>query len=126
MPYKNKQDQNEWRRNHPEVSKRWKEKHSEQHVQCQRDSSARCKYGIPSHEEMLNIRNTLCMICGKKAKKMCIDHEGPPTKFNRTYRGVLCQQCNTRLGWFEKFGNVISDYLKRESVCLLNQRPNAG
>ena len=58
-----------------------------------------------------------CEICGKKAKKMCIDHAGPAKVFNQTYRGVLCQQCNTRLGWFEKHQEIIVSYIKRGSIC---------
>jgi hypothetical protein len=39
---------------------------------------------------------------------MCIDHKIPGT-----YRGVLCQQCNTRLGWLERFCDVVLTYKER-------------
>jgi hypothetical protein len=65
------------------------------------------KYGL-SIAEADYLRNQECEICGVKAKKMCIDHKIP-----RTYRGVLCQQCNTRLGWFEKYREVILEYTER-------------
>ena len=65
------------------------------------------KYGL-SLEEVKYLREQPCEICGVKAKKMCIDHKIP-----RTYRGVLCQQCNTRLGWFEKHREIIDAYVER-------------
>ena len=68
---------------------------------------ARKKYGL-SLEEVRYLRNQPCEICGVKAKKMCIDHKIPST-----YRGVLCQQCNVRLGWFEKYKETIIDYQQK-------------
>ncbi len=65
------------------------------------------KYGL-SLEEAQYLRQKNCEICGVKAAKMCIDHKIP-----RTYRGVLCQQCNTRLGWFERYREVIEEYVER-------------
>jgi len=65
------------------------------------------KYGL-SLEEAKYLREQPCEICGVKANKMCIDHKIP-----RTYRGVLCQQCNTRLGWFEKYQEIIDAYVER-------------
>jgi hypothetical protein len=65
------------------------------------------KYGL-CIEEAKYLREQSCEICGTKAKKMCIDHKIP-----RTYRGVLCQQCNTRLGWFEKNVTIILKYVER-------------
>jgi 5-methylcytosine-specific restriction endonuclease McrA len=65
-------------------------------------------YGL-SIAEADYLRSTYsCEICGDKAKKMVIDHKIPGT-----YRGILCQQCNTRLGWVEKHKEVIDNYLER-------------
>lgn len=115
MPYKDRSAQNAWRKNHPEISRRYRREHPEQNKKTHRDSDSKRRYGFVSYEEMLRARNRSCMICGKKAKKMCIDHEGPATVFNGTYRGILCQQCNTRLGWFERFRKRILRYLKNAS-----------
>ena len=68
---------------------------------------AKKKYGL-SLAEVQYLREQPCEICGVKAKKMCIDHKIPST-----YRGVLCQQCNTRLGWFEKYRETIEQYVER-------------
>jgi len=73
----------------------------------QRRYDAKKKYGI-TLEKADKLRQENCEICGKKEAKMCIDHKEP-----QTYRGVLCQQCNTRLGWLEKNLNVILEYLKK-------------
>ena len=68
---------------------------------------AKKKYGL-SLDKVALLRSQVCDICGVKAKKMCIDHKIP-----NTYRGVLCQQCNTRLGWLEKFCDTILEYKER-------------
>jgi hypothetical protein len=67
------------------------------------------KYGL-SLEEAKSLREQKCEICDVKASKMCIDHKIPGT-----YRGVLCQQCNTRLGWFEKYREIIEKYVESET-----------
>ena len=73
-------------------------------------------YGL-SIAEADYLRSTYnCEICGDKAKKMVIDHEIPGT-----YRGVLCQQCNTRLGWVEKYKEVIEEYLERGPQNAIDQ-----
>ena len=68
---------------------------------------AKKKYGL-TREEIVKLRKNPCEICNVKAKKMCIDHKIP-----KTYRGVLCQQCNTRLGWLEKHLDIIFEYKER-------------
>jgi len=65
-------------------------------------------YGL-TIEQADQLRTQSCEICGVKAKKMVIDHDHA---IKGTYRGVLCQQCNTRLGWFEKNQATIAEYLK--------------
>jgi len=65
---------------------------------------AKKKYGL-TLEKAKELRKTPCEICGINANKMCIDH-----KIAGTYRGVLCQQCNVRLGWLEKNLDVILKY----------------
>lgn len=66
------------------------------------------KYGL-TLEEAREIRNNPCEICKCIAKKMVIDHV-----IDGTHRGVLCQQCNTRLGWLESKKDIILSYIKRD------------
>lgn len=65
------------------------------------------KYGL-TIEQVKELRKMPCEICGAFAKKMCIDHKIP-----RTYRGVLCQQCNVRLGWLERYCDTVLEYKER-------------
>ena len=80
----------------------------------QRRYDAKKKYGL-TLSEVEELRKLPCEICGAKAKKMCIDHKIPST-----YRGVLCQQCNTRLGWFEKYQETIVKYQQRSPQNAIN------
>lgn len=95
------------------IEERYRTNNRQQIAIRSKDSDAKHRYGFSSHEEYLKARERSCEICGKHAKKMCVDHEGLPAVFNGTYRGILCQQCNTRLGWFEKNKEVILTYLER-------------
>ncbi len=73
---------------------------------AQRRHDAKKFYGL-TLEQADSLRTEACDICEKRAKKMCIDHV-----INGSYRGVLCQQCNTRLGWFEAKRIKILQYLE--------------
>ena len=82
----------------------------------QKKSDLKRFYGL-SVAEADYLRSTYsCEICRTKAKKMVIDHKIPGT-----YRGILCQQCNTRLGWVEKYKEVIEEYLERGPQNAINQ-----
>lgn len=60
-----------------------------------------------------------CDICGKgeyvstgnktKPNRLSIDHIHGEGKF----RGLLCQQCNSKLGWYEKNVDNIKKYLEK-------------
>lgn len=70
-------------------------------------SDAKRRYGL-TLEKARELRKGICEICQQHAKKMVIDHNIP-----KTYRGILCQQCNTRLGWFESKKDKIISYLNK-------------
>jgi len=63
------------------------------------------KYGL-TLERARELRKQPCEICGTRAKKMVIDHV-----VDGSYRGILCQQCNVRLGWLESKKKQILLYL---------------
>ena len=74
----------------------------------------RFRYGINSLEELEALKQQPCEICGRKQKKMDIDHAHAPRdrKHNGTYRGVLCRGCNLALGWYEANSEKVAKYLK--------------
>jgi len=121
MPYALREDQNrhsnEYEKSHRpqrnETVRRYREKSNRMAF---RRHDAKKRYGL-TYETYVEMKKRPCDICGKNAKKMCLDHSGPATKFNGTHRGVLCQQCNTRLGWFERHKALIADYLDRPDAC---------
>lgn len=65
--------------------------------------------------------HTVCEICGgkevklrrnqyykgNKTQSLCVDHNHKTLKF----RGVLCHNCNIRLGWLEKHRERALEYL---------------
>lgn len=62
----------------------------------------------------------VCEICGNpettitnksrtKPNRLCVDHNHSNSKF----RGLLCQKCNSRLGWYENNREVIDLFLQR-------------
>ena len=73
-------------------------------------------YGLTLEDSEYLRENTNCEICGVKAKRMVIDHKIPGT-----YRGILCQQCNTRLGWVERYKEVLEEYLERGPQNAINE-----
>ena len=115
MPYKSpearRQFVNKWRRAHPEVSRRWRANHLPQNRALQLENTTQKRYGL-TRTQQVELRTKACEICGKNAKKMCIDHNHKEPK---SFRGVLCQHCNTRLGWLEKNMNIILEYTQREA-----------
>jgi len=125
MPYKDLEKRNEcsrkWRRSHPEVSERWRNNHREQNTQIHREDDSQRRFGL-THSEKKTLHQKICDICGVQAKKMCVDHDH---LFPKTHRGVLCQQCNTRLGWFEKRMSDILEYVKRgPCACRIESSTN--
>lgn len=61
----------------------------------------------------------VCEICGKTEKishnhktisKLAVDHDHKTSKF----RGLLCCDCNRKLGWFENLEKEIIEYLHKK------------
>jgi len=64
-------------------------------------------------QEMMNEQQGQCQICradfGLEAKRACLDHD----HYTNIPRGLLCTQCNTRLGWIEKNIYRLIPYLQQ-------------
>lgn len=72
------------------------------------------QYGITSleYDKMLVAQGNCCYICGRHQiefkKRLCVDHDHT----TGSIRGLLCTNCNAKLGWFENHESKIFEYLK--------------
>ncbi len=104
---------NEWNRHNKEkksiYSKKTYNKMYKGNYIALRKKTLRHKYGITIEEynEMLVDQNYLCKLCNKK-KKLVIDH----CHKTKRVRGLLCDSCNTKLGWLENREQAIMEYRK--------------
>lgn len=73
------------------------------------------KYGITrdEYDRLLVAQNGRCLICnrpGDELKKgLAVDHDHE----TGAVRGLLCVGCNTKLGWLERYFEIILDYIRR-------------
>lgn len=61
------------------------------------------KYGLTpeQYQEMFDRHDGACWLCGRTQKKrLSVDHDHVTNKV----RGLLCNRCNTVLGWLEAVG----------------------
>ena len=67
------------------------------------------KYGLTIEDVdiMLKLQDNKCLLCGVE-KKLQIDHCHDTGRV----RGMLCIQCNVRLGWFENRAEKILEYIR--------------
>lgn len=76
-----------------------------------------------SYGDFIKYKEThfVCDICGReeyistggrRPNRLSIDHQHGTNHF----RGLLCQQCNTKLGWFEKNRENILSYLDDRNI----------
>jgi hypothetical protein len=65
------------------------------------------KLGITLEEARVMRGPGKCDICQRFRLHRCIDHKHGTNKV----RGVLCQGCNVRLGWYERHLTAVTDYL---------------
>ena len=65
------------------------------------------------YQEMMNTQKGVCTVCdrdfGEESKRACVDHD----HYTGQIRGLLCTQCNTRLGWLEKNIYRLLPYLQQ-------------
>jgi hypothetical protein len=66
---------------------------------------------IGEYETLLKKQRGKCAICkghpGRKGSRFAVDHDHTTGKV----RGLLCLQCNTKLGWLESNNNAVMKYL---------------
>lgn len=74
------------------------------------------RYGlsIASRQELIQAG---CKICGRTDRRMCVDHDHKTDMF----RGILCNFCNTMLGYFKDDTSVLQNaiaYLQENREAL--------
>ena len=79
-----------------------------------RDAQLKKLYGITLDEynTLYELQDGKCAICGKHnsefTKSLAVDHDHKTSKI----RELLCILCNTQLGWYEKYKEIINKYLE--------------
>ena len=89
---------------------------SEQRELKRRNAAYRRKYGISlgQYEKILQDQAGCCALCGDEqqgetTKHLFVDHD----HITGEVRGLLCRQCNTRLGLIDDLGiEHVTDYLE--------------
>ncbi len=102
-----------WRHHAEQIElgrKKWKERCMDRF----RNSQYKRKYGITlaDYNAMFEKQNGKCAICGSSAagkvgQHFAVDHCHKTGKF----RGLLCINCNGRLGWYEQHQSGIDEYV---------------
>lgn len=106
----------EWREAHPErvreLGREWRKDNIERIKKIERAKTL-AKYGITTARfaAMLADQGGKCAICGTSEPggrgAFHVDH----CHVTGVVRGLLCQGCNARLGWFEKYQLETMNYL---------------
>jgi len=93
-----------------------KKRRSEKTKETHRGIHLKASYGlsIQDYQTMLKDQNNACALCGRSEeyKALSVDHDHKTGKV----RGLLCNKCNTALGFFQDNIETVSkalDYLKR-------------
>lgn len=98
------------REKHNSYARAWARENPQRHKDNQRRAHLKKKYGITEDQfnELVLSQEGRCAICGKVPKgRLHIDHCHDTGRI----RGLLCTGCNTRLGWFERYGDAVAAYL---------------
>jgi hypothetical protein len=102
------------REKHNRLARESHARNKHKHIDKRRDYDLRSKFGIGLVEKarMVVEQEGRCLICGKEfldSRRTHIDHCHKTGKV----RGILCNTCNTKLGWLETYPDQIGAYLKR-------------
>lgn len=98
--------------------KEWWKKNRERYRNERRSYSLGYNYGITieQYNKIFESQNGVCLICGKSETRK---RKGNPTQLvvdhchaSGGIRGLLCSNCNSRLGWYERCQEKIESYLK--------------
>jgi hypothetical protein len=80
-----------------------------------RDRQFKLLYGITieTYNTLVDVQNGKCGICEiADGRTLCVDHNAVTQKV----RGLLCRDCNVKLGWLEKNKFKALQYLEKSKV----------
>lgn len=117
-----------------EQQRRWREKNRARHNELARQSHQRNKHKhiarnmnhhllksfgitVEQKKDMVIAQQGLCLICSEpfaSSRSTHVDHCHATGKV----RGILCHRCNTKLGWFERYKDVILAYVCDTIRCV--------
>lgn len=83
----------------------WRKRNPTAAAQHDRRGRLKHKYGLSpeSVETMRGSQNGQCAICDRRTSRLFVDH----CHTRGHVRALLCQTCNTFLGWYEKKADTI-------------------
>jgi len=105
------------------IVKRYRRNNLEKAKTTQKNSHRKRVYGITYEKflDMANERENKCDICGvDKGTTLHIDHNHVTGEI----RGLLCNNCNRCLGWFEARLAGVLDYMKISGTTLAQDNLN--
>jgi recombinational DNA repair protein RecR len=88
------EEQKKWRKENPDLIKRHNKKRN----------ARQYSLTLEEYEELIK---QPCGICGATTRRRAMDHCHKSNKV----RGVLCIPCNSKLGWYEKHKDIISEWV---------------
>lgn len=101
-------------------AKQYRAKHKKHYSKLARTHNLRIKFGITEQDynKIIQKQKGTCAICKHKEKKihhctnkiqnLCVDHNHKTNKI----RGLLCNNCNACLGWYENHKQNVDKYIK--------------
>lgn len=99
-----------YRKDNKEKEQLWQSKYRDSSKEKRRDYTIKKRYDLSSEDflKMLENQESKCLCCGKTfTKTPHIDHCHATGKV----RGLLCSNCNTGLGFYEKYKEMYERYL---------------
>ncbi len=88
----------------------WRKKNPASAARLDKAARLKRKYGlsVADVEQMRNSQGGLCAICDRKTTRLFVDH----CHTRGHIRVLLCQTCNTFLGWYERKADTILRFQK--------------
>jgi hypothetical protein len=109
---RNRQYANAYRKDNPDTVRETKRRHYQQHSVRNNHLNRARKYGLTIEEldDLILRYNSVCPICGAN-EKLYIDHDHETNEV----RGMLCNNCNRKLGWVDKVRlEKVASYLRKD------------